>query len=65
MQIFLFTNKNIEARVFNKLLELDKCDLRRLFETTIFLFTISKVFLKINLAFTFFVIFLNFIVFSF
>lgn len=57
MQIFLFTNKNIEARVFNKLLELDKCDLRRLFETTIFLFTISKVFLKINLAFTFFVIF--------
>lgn len=65
MQIFLFTNKNIEARVFNKLLELDKCNLRRLFETTIFLFTISKVFFKINLAFTFFVIFLNFIVFNF
>lgn len=46
MQILLFTNKNIEARVFNELLERDKCDLRRPFETTIFLFTVSKVFFK-------------------
>lgn len=65
MQILLFTNKNIEARVFNKLLERDKCDPRTPFEKTIFLFTITKVFFLKKLAFTFFVIFLNCIVFNF